>query len=199
MILLISISILLCFSIVGSIMFRNYCNTFTIDVDNLDGNNAYEYELKKILKESIESFINKSTITKEDIDINKTHVIGKIRYVLYTSKGFMGDAELLRGPNGKYKVKSAGIAPNYIRYRTGKFYLKGDGIRLKVEYVVTMGKNIDMRIHHLIISTSNSNSIPTVPEEYFILLHPRRDASDEGVSIRAYDKNNVDITDEIYQ
>lgn len=194
-----SLFILLCISIAGGIMFLNYCNTFTIDVDDLDGNGAHEHELKRILKENIEVFINKSTINKEDVDIKATNVAGKVRYVLYTSKGFMGDAELLRGPNGKYKIKSAGIAPNYIRYRTGEIYHKDDGKRYKTECIIFMVKNVNMRIHHLVIKTSNGSFKPTVPKEYSIILEPRRDKNEKIISIRAYDSNDVDITDEVFK
>lgn len=194
--LIIFFFILICTSIITRIIFENYSKSYTIDI---------VYSNPKMLEDEIEKFISKGVVIKEEIEIKKISGLGDKIYVLFTSQGLIGDAELVSGPNYKYKIVSAGIGTSYLRYHTGKRTRIDDGMIMKDEYVVLLGKNIDMRIDNVQATIGGPKYGSGVSnEEFFIKFCPAprnysKSKYPEDIIIRAFDKNEVDITDEIYE
>lgn len=148
----------------------------------------------KELKHNILNFVNRQTVIAKDIDIKKSVDIDNKKYVLYSTLDFLGYTELEKGLNNKYKINAAqyGTPPEII------FRVEQTN---KSKYFIIYGKNYDMKIAYIKTSFEDKEYKIEIPqEEYFIAYCPvSKDV--QGImpnKFEEYDKDNNDITDEIF-
>lgn len=171
--------ILICLFIVSFVIVFNYYKVYSTEENNLENN--------------ITSFITRFEKTNEAIFIKKTKDIGNKRYVLFVFNDYLGDAELIKGLNGNYKIESTDTGSNLFQYRVR-------GINNK-KYFVLAGKNYDFKIDYINVILDGKEYKFTIPqEEYFISYWPvSNDILNMFPSeLKLYDKYDTEITDEIY-
>ncbi|WP_068962679.1 hypothetical protein [Desulfosporosinus sp. BG] len=159
----------------------NYNSIYSI------GNNNMEYNIKK--------FINRPKVITNNIYIKQTIDIGNRRYVLFTFNDYLGDAELVMGLNGKYKIESTNSGSNLFQYRVREIN--------KSKYFVVAGKNYDLKIDYVKVNLdSNEYKIMIPRQEYFISYCPVTNNTQSIFPIdsgfKLFDKNNIEITNDIY-
>lgn len=175
--------ILSCILLIGFGVFI-YSSSYTIN-DN-----------EVVLKGELEKFINRGSSVTKSVDIKKILDIENRRYVLFEVNNELGEAELGRGFNGKYKILSTGYGTKHFRYSI-------KDIR-NSKYFIVLGENYDMKISYINISIDENQYKMDVPQEdYFIVFHEVPKDTVEQIpsysDFRLYDTNNIDISDEIYE
>ncbi|EGW40328.1 hypothetical protein [Desulfosporosinus sp. OT] len=151
------------------------------------GNNNMEYNIK--------GFINRPKVITNNIYIKQTIDIENRRYVLFTFNDYLGNAELVRGLNGKYKIESTISGSNLFEYRVREIN--------KSKYFVVAGKNFDLKIDYAKVSLDNNEYKIIIPcQEYFIAYCAVSNNTlnifpvDSGLKL--FEKNNIEITNDIY-
>jgi hypothetical protein len=145
------------------------------------------------IEESIEGFLSTKNINGL-INIHKVTDIDNKKLVVFELNNNIGEAEFIRGINGKYKILSTGYGTNFIRRRI----LKTN----KARYLTIIGRNYNKKIKRIDLVLENNNytfSIP-VEDEYFIYHKMITDDSMNMMldKIILIDKQGNDITDKIY-
>ncbi|MDR3585552.1 MAG: hypothetical protein P4L59_09525 [Desulfosporosinus sp.] len=167
--------------IIGSTISFNYIKIYSTDETNLENH--------------IKWFINRPTIITDKIDIKKAIDIGNKKYVLYTyNDDYRGDAELVKGLNGKYKIEFTNGGSNLFQYRVL--------VINKLKYLVVAGKNYDLRIDYVKVTLDGHEYKIVVPQqEYFIVYYPVPNDTqsifpENGLEL--FNKNNIEISNDIY-
>ena len=144
--------------------------------------------------ESIKKGIYEFSQSVNNIEILETKDIDNRKFVLYEFKGTLGDAILIRGINGKYKVKYVGHGDNSPILDRIEETNKG-------KYALIKGKNEDLNISYINFTVESSEYSINVPQaKNFIIYTPvSKKIKFPGLGdLRLYDKNNKDITLKIF-
>lgn len=173
--------IIFCILIIICIVFL-YLRTYTISDD------------KKQLENNIAQFIKSPSSIDNNIDIKQELNIDNKKYVLLLNNNILGEAELTKGINNKYKIESVGSGGAYFQDKVIKTN--------KGKYFILQGKNPNIKIAYIKILLENKEYKINIPQqEYFLtycevpnetqIEYPNWD------NLKFYNKNNVDITAEM--
>ena len=150
---------------------------------------------KKQLEENIKAFINRPTVVVNNIDIKQELNIDNKKYVMYIiDNGTLGEAELTKGINNKYKIDSAGYGSGFFEceiYKTNKG-----------KYLIIKGENYHMQIASIKVPVDDKVYKFNIPQQkYFLVYCPVPDQTEiilpDFNKIKIYDKNDIDITHEV--
>lgn len=173
------IMLLLCVLIIVGIVF-SYSRTYKIS-DN-----------KKQLEYNIKQFSNRATVIYNNIDIKQELNLDNKKYILFMTNNNLGDAELTKGLNNKYKIEATGGGSASFR---NKIYKTNKG-----KYLILKGRNPNMKIAYTKVTLENKEYKISIPQqEYFIAYctvpNETENVYPETRNIKLYNKNDVDITD----
>lgn len=149
---------------------------------------------KKQLEYNIKQFINRPTVIYNNIDSKHELNIDNKKYIFLSIDNILGDAELTKGINNKYKIESVKIGSGYF---SEEIYKTNKG-----KYLIMKGKNLDMKIAYAKEIVDNKEYKISIPQqEYFLaycevpigtqLEYPNMN------DLKLYNKNDVDITNEM--
>ncbi|MBX4272042.1 hypothetical protein [Clostridium estertheticum] len=175
--------VFLCVLIIVGIVF-SYSRTYKIS----DNKNQLEYTIKQ--------FINRPTVIYKNIDIKQELNINNKKYILLLIDNLLGDAELTKGINNKYKIESAGTVQSFSQeiYKTNTD-----------KYLIVKGKNPDMKISYLKITLNNKEYKVIIPHQEYYIAYCELPIKTVGTQLvypdintmKLYNKNDVDITNEM--
>jgi hypothetical protein len=137
---------LLSLIVVICISFISYSHTYKITED------------KGQMKSNIIQFLNRPTVIYKNIDIKQELNIDNKKYILLLNDNILGDAELTKGINNKYKIYSVGSGIGYFRdqvYKTNKG-----------KYFIVEGKNYNKKIAYIKILLDNKEYKISIPQQY---------------------------------
>lgn len=151
---------------------------------------------KSILKNKIEQFINTNDSVSNNIIIKQIIDIDNKKYVLFSIDDNFGNAELIRGLNGKYKIGYTEHGTNLFLYRVRKTN--------KQKYFIIFAKNYGMKIKTAKVLLKGQGYTINIPQQdYFIAYCPVSNDIDiefpKSTDFKLYDNNNNDITNDIYK
>ncbi|MZK52217.1 hypothetical protein [Clostridium beijerinckii] len=151
---------------------------------------------KSVLENKIEQFLNRGSNVPNDISIKEIMDIDNKKYVLFSTDDNFGNAELIRGLNGKYKIEYTERGTNLFLHRVIKTN--------KTKYFVIFAKNYGMKIKNARVSLQGHDYMISIPQQdYFIAYCPvSNDTKTEfpqSTDFKLYDANNNDITDDVYK
>lgn len=174
--LLLSIIVIVCIALIS------YSRIYTITED------------KGQLENKLIQFINRPTVTVTKIDIKQELNIDNKKYILFIdNNNMLGNAELTKGLNNKYKIESMG----------GNSYFHEEIIKTnKAMYLIMKGKNPDIKISYAKETLDKKEYKISFPlQEYYMayckvpngtqLVYPNTN------NTKCYNKNGRDITKEI--
>lgn len=179
-------TILLCVVVV--IIISLICVTYTGEYAIADN--------KKQLENNIKLFINRPTVVTNNINIKQQINLDNKKYILFTMDGELGNAELTKGFNNKYKIEYTGDGTGSFKYRI----YKTD----KAKYLIIEGKNYNIKIDHVKILVDNKEYKINIPhKKYFLTYHEVPNETQTEIpdinSLKLYDKNNIDISNEMFK
>jgi hypothetical protein len=143
------ITLSLCVLIIVGIVF-SYSRTYKIS-DN-----------KKQLEYNIKQFINRPTVIHNNIDIKQELNINNKKYILLLIDNILGEAELTKGINNKYKIESV---------RSGGYFRSKVYKTNKGKYFIVEGKNYDMKIAYIKILLDNKEYKISIPQQEYFLAY----------------------------
>jgi len=147
------------------------------------------------VKIGIEELLNKSSSLTSKIEIKKLIDIDNKKLVLYTFNSQLGDAELKKGLNNKYKVE-------FVKYGTNLFQNEVTQTN-KGQYLWVMGKNYNREIYRIVLKLDGRDYIFNIPgkEDYFVEYTKVLAVTESKFpsEARLYDIKENDITDKVYQ
>jgi hypothetical protein len=177
-----SLIILLClFIIVGTVF--SYSRVYTL-TDN-----------KAQLKDNILQFSNRPSKIYNNIDIKEELNLDNKKYILYIIDNTLGNAELTKGFNNKYKIETIGSGSSYLFipeiYKTNKG-----------KYLILKGKNPDMKIVYAKVSVDNKEYRISIPKKTYFLVYCAVPIKTEIIypdanNLKLYNNDDVDITNEM--
>ena len=188
--LLIIVPCIIILCIIGYVIIYN--STYSIS----DNNKA---EIQNALMKSI----NTPTVITKNLEIKQSVNIDNKKYVIYMNTNvignfkFLGDGELVKGRNNKYKVNLAGYA-GQSTYLQNKIVETNKG-----NYLIVYGENYNKRISYATVKLMNDRDyyVKIPNQEYFIAYCsvPKEVKAEFPYSkeMKLYDKDNKDITKEI--
>lgn len=168
-------------------------------------NSTYSIADNKVeIKNALMKSINRSTVITKNLEIKQAVDIDDKKYVIYMNTNaignfkFLGDGELTKGRNNKYKVNLAGYAGQGT-------YLQNKIVKTdKENYLIVYGENYNKRISYATVKLMNDRDyyVKIPNEEYFIAYCavPKEIIAEFPYSkeMKLYDKDNKDITKDIY-
>ncbi|MDP4089659.1 MAG: hypothetical protein Q8930_10375 [Bacillota bacterium] len=165
-------------------IFVRYNKAYSISGDNPE------------IQKQILGLINESKTVTDSLDIKQIMNMDSKRYVLYTFNTFIGETEMERGMNNRYKITYTSYDIAMLKYRV---QTTNHG-----NYFVIDGKNPDKLIASAKVTIDNKVYSVKIPEqEYFIAccsvskdVQNRFPAKD---SLVLFDKSDKDITADIYK
>lgn len=151
---------------------------------------------EKQLENNVMQFINRTSVVASNINIKKELNLDNKKYILFSNNNTLGDAELIKGLNNKYKIKSTGIGSGYFRDKIVKTN--------KGKYLILKGKNIGLKIAYAKVILDNKEYKISIPqEEYFMVYCPvpieTKETYIEINNLKLYNKQDVDITNEMFK
>jgi hypothetical protein len=174
---LLSIVIVIC---IGFIL---YSRTYTITDSKIQ------------LTDNILRFFNRPTIIANNIDIKQEVNLDNKKYVIFIVNNRLGDAELTKGLNNKYKIESTGDSSSYFRDEIKKTN--------KGKYLILQGKNLDNKIAYCKVMLDNKEyKIIISQQEYFMVycevpIETQSQFPDAN-DIKLYSSNDADITNDMF-
>lgn len=178
------LSIFLGVVIVFCIGFILYSRTYTI------ANN------KKQLKSSIIQFINRPIVVFNNIDIKEELNLDNKKYVLFIINNCLGDAELTKGFNNKYKIESTGYGSGFFR----------DEIKQtnKGKYLILKGKNYNKKIAYAKVLLDNKEYKIIIPQQEYFMVYCAVPIKTQRVfpdanDIKFFNSSDVDITNDVFK
>lgn len=143
------------------------------------------------IEDNILKFINKPTQRYDYVDIKQDINIDNKKYILYTTTGKIGFAELVKGPNNKYKIAYTEHNNNFINEKVIETN--------RGKYIVLIGKNPDKEIEYSeVILEFNNYEIKIPDEEYFIVSSKIKDDTQSILidpnNVKLFDTNGTDIS-----
>ena len=153
-----------------------------------------KYSIKndiQVIKNQLIQFINRPTATINDIDIKQELNIDNKKYVFFVINNELGDAELTKGINNKYKIESTSYGSGSLRDEIVKTN--------KGKYLILKGKNLDNKISYVKVLLNNKEYKITIPQKEYYMVYCSVPTETEGTfldinNINFYNRNNTDIT-----
>jgi hypothetical protein len=145
------------------------------------------------IEKGLLQFMNRPQVVTTNIDILEELDLDNKKYVFFLNYDGLGEAELTKGLNNKYKIESVGYGGNFFE----KDILKTD----KSKYLIIKGKNPNQSIAYIMVLLDYKEYKINLPqEEYYIVYNeiPQESSFVEINNIKLFDKNNVDITREMF-
>ena len=166
-----------------SIGFAYYSKTYAVEND------------KEVIKNRLIQFINRPTVIVNNIDIKHELNIDNKKFVFFVINDTLGDAELTKGINNKYRIDTTGYANGSFRDEIVKTN--------KGKYLVLNGKNYDNKISYVRVLLENKEYKITIPKQEYYMVYCSVPSETERTfldinSIRFYNENDTDITVEIF-
>lgn len=170
--------------IIVCIVFTSYLKNYTIT------------DSKKELENSIMHFINRPTVITNSIVIKQELNLDNKKYILFMINNTLGDAELTKGLNSKYKIKSTEHGSGYFKY---EIYKTNKG-----KYLILKGKNYDMKIAYAKVLIDNKQYKITIPQQEYFIAYCSVPEETQCVypglnNIKLFNKNDTNITDEMFK
>ncbi|MHC1685919.1 MAG: hypothetical protein AB6733_23815 [Clostridiaceae bacterium] len=144
------------------------------------------------IRQSIISFLNRSTVIENDINIKKIVDIDDKKYVLHSMFNSLGYAELKEGLNSRYKIEVDESSDRKVFYRVQQTN--------KGKYLVVLGENHDMKISYMIATIDAKEYRIEIPKEEYFIKYCSVPKEVQGIIpsiLKIYDKDNNEITDKI--
>ncbi len=148
------------------------------------------------LEDIILRFINRPTAIAYNIDIKQELNLDNKKHVLYTIDNEMGEAELTRGINNKYKME-------FVSYGSSLF--KCDVRKTnKGKYIFLQGKNVDNEIAYVNVQSGSDEYRIDIPQqEFFVVSCPVPIDTQLGFvaanTIKFFNNNDANITNEMLE
>lgn len=176
---------LFCILIVVCIAFVSYSRRYTIG------------DSRKQLVLGIMGFGNNSFNIGRNFDIQQELKLDNKKFISFTfNENSLGYVNLTRGLNNKYKI-------DFTEY--GNQYFRDEIVKTnRGKYIILKGKNFERKISYAkVILNSREYEIMIPDQEYFIVYYPvpvetQRVYLDIN-NIKLFDKNNIDITREMFE
>ncbi|UZW14452.1 hypothetical protein OSC52_00995 [Clostridium pasteurianum] len=153
---------------------------------------------KKQLEVNVKNFINKSTVFVENIQIIQELNLDNKKLILFlTNDNLLGDGELTKGINNKYKIEEVGYSNNQFMNHV----IKTD----KKSYVILEGKNYNNKITYAKVLLDGNQYKVNIPQQSYFIVYceiPSVKTKITRISmdnIKLYDKKNIDITNEMFK
>lgn len=149
---------------------------------------------KKQLEDNIIRFINRPSVVANNIDIKQELNLDNKKYVLFVINNSLGEAELTKGFNNKYKIETTGYGSGFYRDEINKTN--------RGKYLIISGKNYENKIAYIKILLDDKEYKISIPkQEYFIVncavpIETQQEFVG-GNSIKFYNNNDIDITEEM--
>lgn len=148
----------------------------------------------EIVKNSLIKFINRSTVITKDIDIKEELNIDNKKYVFFVINNKLGNAELTKGINNKYKINSTGYASGSFRDEISKTN--------KGKYLILRGKNLDNKIAYIKVVLDDKEYKISIPQKEYYMVYCSVPTETERIfldinNLKFYNKNDNDITENI--
>jgi hypothetical protein len=169
--------------IIVCIVFISYSRIYTI-TDN-----------KRQLEDNITQFSKRPTTIANNIDIKQELNLDNKKYILFMTNNTLGDAELTKGLNSKYKIEAIGGGGASFRY---KIYKTNKG-----KYLILKGKNPNTKITYTKVTLENKEYKISIPQQEYFIVYCTVPSETQSIypktkNIKFYDKNDIDITDETF-
>lgn len=150
----------------------------------------------EIVKSRLIQFINRPSVIIKDIDIKQELNIDNKKYVLFVIDEKLGNAELTKGINNKYKIDSTG-------YGNGSFRDEINRTN-KGKYLILEGKNLDNKIAYVKVFLENKEYKIDIPQKEYYMVYCSVPTETERMfldsnNIKFYNKNDIDITVEVFK
>jgi len=151
---------------------------------------------KTQLVDNILLFINRTSVVANNIDIKQELDIDNKEYVLYIINDKLGDAELTKGFNNKYKIETIGYGSAFFREEIKKTN--------KSKYIVLEGKNPNNNIAYSKVMLDNVEYKIDIPQQEYFMVYCEVPIETErvflgGNSIKFYSSDDVDITNDTFK
>lgn len=174
---------LLCVTVVMCIGFILFSKTYTITNGRTQ------------LEDNILGFINRNTVVIKNIDIKQELNLDNKKYVLFTIKDGLGEAELTNDFNNKYKIESAGYGSAFFRYDIMKTN--------KGKYLILEGKNYDNKISYTKVLLDNREYKIIIPQQKYFIVYCSVPIETQKVflepkNLKFYSSKDIDITKEMF-
>lgn len=166
--------------LVVCLVFISYSEKYTITED------------KKELEDHILRFINRPTVVYDNIKIEQELDLDNKKYVFFVINKSLGDAELTKGFNNKFKIESVGYNFSSLKVDINK---TNSG-----KYLILRGKKYDNRIAYAKILFENNEYKIDIPQQEYFMAYCSVPSETQSVivefnKIKFYDVNDVDITE----
>lgn len=174
---------LLCVLVIIIAGFISYSGKYTITND------------KKQLGRNILEFINRQKLISNEIDIKEELTLDNKKFVLFIISDGFGHAELTKGFNNKYKIESATYGNSFFRNEINK---TNEG-----RYIILTGKSHNLKIAYVKVLLDNKEYKISIPEQEYYMAYCKVPIETEWAflefdNVKFYNKDNVDITDDIF-
>ena len=161
------------------LIFISYSGTYKIADDKIE------------IEKNILEFINRRAIQYDYVDVKQNVNIDNKKYVLYTTTDRIGFAELVKGPNKKYKIVYTEHSNNFLNDKV----IETNGGK----YIMLIGKNPNKEIEYSEVTLEfNEYKIEIPSEEYFIASSKIKDDTHSIMidpnKIKLFDANGIDIS-----
>lgn len=155
------------------------------------------YKIKndiEVVKNSLMKFVNRPTIITKDIDIKEELNIDNKKYVFFLINNKLGDAELTKGINNKYKINTVGYGSGSLRHEITKTN--------KGKYLILKGKNLDNKIAYIKAVLDDKEYRISIPKKEYYMVYCSVPAETERTfldinNVKLYNMSDNDITDDI--
>lgn len=170
--------------VIVCIGFAYYSKTYAIKND------------KEVIKNRLIQFINRSTVIANNIDIKQELNIDNKKFVFFVINDTLGDSELTKGINNKYKINTTG-------YGGGPF--RDEIIKTnRGKYLILKGKNFDNKISYVRVLLENKEYKINIPKQEYYMVYCSVPSETQMTfldinRIKFYNKNDADITVEIFK
>ncbi len=146
----------------------------------------------KELEENILNFINRPAVVYDNIKIEQELDLDNKKYVFFVINKSLGDAELTKGPNNKFKIESVGYNFSFLKVDINKTN--------KGKYLILRGKKYDNRIAYAKILFENNEYKIDIPQQEYFMVYCSVPSETQSIivefdKIKFYDVNDVDITE----
>jgi hypothetical protein len=167
-----------CIVIIILIIITIYCSRYHIEDNKVE------------LKESIKKITNIST---DEITVLQELYIDNKMYLLLKINGGLGEVELTKGINNKYKIENVSHGTNIFRHNIIETN--------KGKYLILSGENIEMKINYINVYLDDKEYTINIPQndKYYIAYckvpNEIKDNYIEINKVKFFDSDGIDITD----
>ena len=155
------------------------------------------YKIKndiEVVKNGLIKLMNRSTVIIKDIDVKEELNIDNKKYVFFIINNKLGDAELTKGINNKYKINTVGYGSGSLRDEISKTN--------KGKYLILKGKNVDNKIAYIKLLLDDNEYKINIPEKEYYMVYCSVPNETERTfldinNVKFYNESDNDITDDI--